>query len=44
MTILEWEKEYVSIGQKEGYSEDQIKEYLSYINICKQLQEALVVS
>ena len=36
-----WLENYETIGKKEGYTEDQIKEYYGYIMICKQMYDNL---
>ena len=36
-TFKEWERHFEAIGKTEGYSEDQIKEYKSYIDLAIQL-------
>ena len=40
-TIEEWKDQYVSIGKENDYTEDQIKEYKAYIDICSSLQETM---
>ena len=36
-----WKKNYKMIGEKEGYSEAEIKEYYEYIKICETLQKSI---
>jgi hypothetical protein len=31
-TVIEWQQEYEAIGKKNGYTDDEIKEYKSYID------------
>jgi len=32
-TVAEWREQYVSVGEENNYSEDQIKEYAGYIEL-----------
>lgn len=36
-TISEWQKHFREIGKAEGYSEEQIDEYVSYIDLIAKL-------
>ena len=38
-TIDKWIKDYKTIGEEHGYTDEQIKEYFGYIKICKKLAE-----
>ena len=40
-TIEEWKNEYTSVGVENEYTEDEIKEYKTYIDICASLQETM---
>ena len=40
-TIEEWKNEYASVGVENKYTEDEIKEYKTYIDICASLQETM---
>ena len=35
-----WLENYKLIGKREGYTSDQIAEYKTYIDMCKQMQES----
>ena len=35
-----WLENYMVIGKREGYTPDQIAEYKTYIDMCKQMQES----
>ena len=35
-----WLENYKVIGKREGYTPDQIAEYKTYIDMCKQMQES----
>ncbi len=35
-----WLENYNEVGKREGYTPDQIKEYKTYIDMCKQMQES----
>ena len=37
-----WLENYKMIGEKEGYCEAEIAEYLQYIQICEQLQKTII--
>ena len=36
-----WKKNYKIIGEKEGYSSDEILEYYGYIKVCETLQKSI---
>ena len=39
-----WAKNYKIIGEKEGYTLDEIEEYHQYILICQKLQKNIILS
>jgi hypothetical protein len=41
LTIAEWQELYAEIGANENYTDAQIKEYKTYIDICAQLQSII---
>ena len=41
LTIAEWQELYAEIGANENYTDAQIKEYKTYIDICAQLQSTI---
>jgi hypothetical protein len=40
-TCEQWLDNYMRIGEREGYTPDQIAEYKTYIDICIQMQKTL---
>ena len=40
-TIQEWEEGYALFARREGYSKEQVQEYLGYLKLVKLFHEAL---